>query len=346
MAPVNHAAWLKAKQDPTMVVEPASYTPPSANELVIQTKAIALNPVDFGIQSIGILVTQYPAIVGCDVAGEVVEVHPSLVSQFAVGDRVIGAATPLALKDGVFCYAGFQEYVVLRSPTIAKIPDSITYEDGAVLPLGFNTAASCLFPKELLGLSMPSSGKEAGQGKTLLVWGASSSVGSCGVQLATLAGYEVVAVASKKNHDMVKSLGAKTCFDQSDTNLVQGIVANLKGKDVVGAFDAISTDATLPSLCEILDVCGGTKKIAAVMPGVEAKSTRGVDIQTNFLVLNTFKESGMLETVWRWLEKALGDGEMKCMPQHEVVGHGLDDIQKAVGLMGKGVSAKKLVVSL
>lgn len=73
MSPKNRAAWITAKQSPINVVDNAPYTNPSANELVIKTKAIALNPADFHIQKLGILLKEYPAILGCDVAGEVVE---------------------------------------------------------------------------------------------------------------------------------------------------------------------------------------------------------------------------------------------------------------------------------
>ncbi|KAI1608249.1 zinc binding dehydrogenase [Exophiala viscosa] len=345
MAPTNHAAWLKAKQDPIMVVEEAPYTSPAEGELVIRTKAVAINPADWHIQDKGMLVTKFPAILGCDVAGEVVEVHPSLANRFAVGDRVFGSANPLFNKDGVYCYSGFQEYMIPKPPQIAKIPEHTTYKDAVVLPLGVNTAASCIFSKEILNLSMPLH-SDGGKGKTLLVWGASSSVGACGVQMAALAGYDVVAVASSKNHDMVKGLGAKTCFDQNNTTIVDDLVEHLKGKDVVGAYAAISTPLTIPLCCEVLDKCGGNKVVASVMPGAEAFSSRGVSVQANFVAMHSFVAEGKMTAIWEWLEKALREGRMKCMPPHEVVGHGLGDVQKAVDLMGKGVSGKKLVVVL
>jgi len=50
--------------------------------------------------------------------------------------------------------------------------------------------------------------------------------------------------------------------------------------------------------------------------------------------------------VWSWLTEALANGSVKCKPDAEVVGHGLEAIQGAVDRMGKGVSAKKLVVEI
>lgn len=337
-----------AKQSLINVVDSAPYTPPSSNELVIKTKAVAINPADVVIQKSGILVEDFPAILGCDAAGEVTEVHPSLADIYHVGDRVIGAASCLIRKDGVYYNSAFQEYVVLRMPAIAHIPKEVAYEDAVVLPICINTAATCMFPKAALGLEAPSVHRmNPGQGKTLLIWGASSSVGSCGVQLASHAGYDVIGVASKRNHEMVKSAGAKTCFDQSDPSLVNDVVAYMKDKEVVGAFDAISKDSTLSTICEILDRSGGRKVLAGVLPGIETEATqatKGVQIVTNF---STFMSSDeLLQTIWQWLGKAMENKEVKYLPPSDVVGKGLKEIQQAVDLLAKGVSAKKTVVTI
>jgi len=346
MPPSNRASWLMAKQVPVNVVDSAPYTSPSVSEIVIKTKAIALNPADVAVQKLGILFEDYPAILGCDVAGEVVEIHPSLADVYRIGDRVIGAARCLDRKGGTYCYSAFQEYVVLKLPYIAKIPKEVAYEDAAVLPLGINTAASCLFMDETLGLKAPSiDGTKATHGKTLLVWGASSSVGSCGVQMATQAGYEVVGVASKRNHEMVKGLGASVCFDQSDPTLVDDIVTYLGGQEVVGAYDAIPSDSTLNAICEILARSGGRKSVVSVMPGAEKKATKGVKIITNFAATNMARNE-VGKAIWEWLNKAVEENRIKYMPQSEVVGKGLEHVQQAVDLLAKGVSAKKLVVSM
>ena len=345
MPPDNRASWLMAKQSPVNVVDSAPYTSPSANELVIKTKAIALNPADVVVQRLGILLEDYPAILGCDVAGQVVEVHSSLADVYNIGDRVIGVAACLDRKGGKYCYSAFQEFVVLKFPSVAKIPKEVAYEDATVLPLGINTAASCLFMDKTLGLNAPSiDGTKASQGKTLLVWGASSSVGSCGVQMAAHAGYQVVGVASKKNHEMVKGLGASVCFDQNDPTLVDDTVTYLNGKEVVGAYGAIANDSTLNAMCEILDRSGGRKLVVSVLPGAEEKATKGVKIVTNFATDIASSEVG--KAIWQWLNKAMEKNKMKYIPQPEVVGKGLEHVQPAIDLLAKGVSAKKLIVSI
>ena len=340
MTTQNRAAWLMRKQDPVLVVSNAPYNKPEADEIVIKTKSVAFNPVDVAIQKIELIIDSYPAILGCDVAGTVVEVG-SDIKEFKAGDRVIGQGQPF--PGGIYKYSCFQEYVVLKMPIIAKIPPNVTWIDASVLPLAINTSASCLFQEGTLALEMPPS--HGGKGKTLLIWGASSSVGSCGVQLAAAAGYEVFGVASKKNHDFVKSIGAARTFDQSDAYIVEEIVTALKGKTCVGAYDAISKEKTLHTICDILHRSGGRKLIAAVLPGVEGFAKYDVTIKTNFAKTNS--ETPVGAQIWRvYLEPALASGALQCKPTAEVVGHGLENVQKATDLLAPGVSAKKLVVTI
>lgn len=334
-----------AKESPVLVVDSAPYTAPSADEVVVKTQAVAINPADVAFLKSVLVLKDYPAILGCDVAGEIVQVHPSLAEDYSVGDRVIAQGGLSSRKNGTYCYSTFQEYVVVKAVHMTKVPHHVAYEDAVVLPLGMVAALSSLFMEPTLALSWPLvDGQKPGESRTVLIWGASSSVGSCGVQLAVHAGYEVVGIASKRNHEMVKSLGAKMCFDQTDPNLVDGIVQSLQGKSVVGAFNAIHDDETLVKLCEILDRIGQRKLIASVSPGAETKGTRGVKIITNFAAIGV--ESDVPKLIWQWIHRAMENRTIKYMPQPEIVGKGLRDLQAAVELLSQGVSAKKLVVSI
>jgi len=340
MAPSNRAAWLETKQATDMVVGEAPYPSAGPGELVIRTQAVAINPADVGIQKHGILLTAYPAILGCDAAGIVQDVGADLTDMYEPGDHVVGQTTPLL---GDYKYAAFQEYVVLKMPILAKIPDHVRFSDAVVLPLGVDTAASCMFEAEMLGLEVPPG--TAGRGKTLLVWGASSSVGSCGVQLAVAAGYEVFAIASERNHDFLRAIGAAECFDYNDAGLVESVVERLSGKEIVGAYDAISTESTLHALCDILHRSRGRKLIVGVMPGVETHAKLDVVIKTNFT--QDLTASGTGAKIWQgFLEPAFDAGTFQYKPDAEIVGHGLESVQSAVDLLAKGVSAKKLVVTL
>lgn len=155
--PANTAAWLGAKQA-ELEVEPAPYTHPREDEIVVKNHALAINPVDWIIQVAGNLTyswIEYPSVLGHDLAGEVVEVGTA-VTGFKVGDRVLGHAVGTDKSRNNPAEEAFQEYTVVLARMAAPIPGTMTYENAAVLPLGLSTAACGLFQKVQLALQHPS----------------------------------------------------------------------------------------------------------------------------------------------------------------------------------------------
>lgn len=81
------------------------------------------------------------------------------------------------------------------------------------------------------------------------------------------------------------------------------------------------------------------------MPGAEAFATHDVEIRTNFAT--PISSTAVGAHIWRaYLEPALASGAMQYKPAAEIVGHSLQDVQKAMDLLAEGVSAKKIVVSM
>ncbi|HZC11515.1 MAG TPA: zinc-binding alcohol dehydrogenase family protein, partial [Mycobacterium sp.] len=137
---------------------------------------------------------KFPAVIGYDVAGEVSEVGER-VTRLKPGDRVVGIACGTEKSRNRPAEGGFQQFSVLMEHMVAPIPDSLSFEQAAVLPLALSTAAVGLFQKDQLGLPLPTA-DPVDQAETVLVWGGSTSVGSNAIQLARNAGYRVVATAS------------------------------------------------------------------------------------------------------------------------------------------------------
>lgn len=124
--PSNRAAYLTATKA-RLEIRPAPLPSPADDEVVIRTRAIALNPVDHAIQEHGPDVFTFvtlPAVLGFDVAGEV-EAVGAAVRRFRVGDRVAGLAD----------MAGFQEHVALAEHMTTLVPENISWEQAAVLPM-------------------------------------------------------------------------------------------------------------------------------------------------------------------------------------------------------------------
>jgi NADPH:quinone reductase-like Zn-dependent oxidoreductase len=131
-----------------------------------------------------------------------------------------------------------------------------------VLPLALATAAAGLYQPEYLGLTPPKVNgvelnKDGGKEKAILIWGGSSSVGSCCIQLCVASGLAVFTTASSKNHEYVKDLGAHYVFDHHAEDIVKQLIDAAADKTVVGVYDAISSRETAMKCAEFLHAAGG-----------------------------------------------------------------------------------------
>jgi len=232
MTQTNQAAWLR-KEKTKLEVGPAEIGKPGRSQVLIRNKAVAINPVDWKMQDGHLFPIKEPRVMGNDVAGEIVEVGED-VSDFSKGQRVL--AHVIGLVTGKAEEGGFQNFTLADTIGVCPMPDNMSFEEASVLPLAISTAAQGLFAKEYLALPKPSHDVEE-LGKTLLVWGASSSVGAAAVQLAAAAGLKVVATASKRNFDFCKELGASQVFDYNNPGIVGDLTAALQQDDVAGAYD-------------------------------------------------------------------------------------------------------------
>jgi len=361
--PTNKAAWLRAK-GAKLEVGPAPYTPPRANEIVIKNHAVAINPVDWAIQVAKLFRwIQFPTILGSDVAGEVVEVG-SAVTRFVVGDRVFGHAVGLNKNRNTLAEGAFQEYTVLLAHMASPIPRTMSYESAAVLPLAVSTAACGLFQKDQLALHHPSVNAKP-TGETLLVWGGSTSVGSNAIQLAIAAGYDVITTCSPRNYAYVTQLGARQAFDYNSPTVVADIIEALRGKRIAGAL-ALGVGSAQACVA-IVYASNGTKFVSrgsvdgSIENGMTAQAvakivssnislwfkTRLRRVRTNFIFGSSLTDNEVGPAIYvDFLPAALAAGRYAAVPEPYVVATGLDSVQAGLDIQKKGVSAKKVVVSL
>lgn len=135
--------------------------------------------------------------------------------------------------------------------------------------MGISTAAAGLYMKDYLALPFPMEKPEA-LDRTVLIWGGSSSVGSCAIQLAVASGVDVVVTASPRNFQYCKDLGAKECFDYHNSDVEDQIVKALEGQTVVGAYHAVGADGAVQACARIVDRTKG-KAIVVTVRGVPEK---------------------------------------------------------------------------
>jgi len=159
----------------------------------------------------------------------------------------------------------FQQYVVVQRNAIAQLPSSIRTSVGVVLPLGISTASAGLFQKDYLNLPLPSPEQPPKPlNRVLLVWGGSSSVGSCAIQLAKAAGAIIITTASPKNFEYVKTLGAEEVFDYRAEDVEDQIVNWLQSKTVLGAFHARGGNGAVQTCARIVDRSQGKAIVVSV----------------------------------------------------------------------------------
>ncbi|KAJ4293995.1 hypothetical protein N0V90_007684 [Kalmusia sp. IMI 367209] len=336
----NKAAWiLEAKAK--LTVKEAPMPRAGKGEVVVRNHAVAINPIEWKIQQYGVMVKTYPNILGCDTAGVVHEVGEG-VTHVDKGDRVL--AHHYSLLTNSPSNGAFQLYSLTTALLVQKIPDSLSYTHATVLPLALSTAANSLFNKKTLGLPYPSTNPPGPTGKSVLIWGGSSSVGACAVQFAVAAGVKVVSVASAHNVSKVKDLGAHSVFDYHLSSVTENILGALEGTEYLGVADCISTKESTAGWTPIFKALGG--RYASVQPDVPGIPD-GAEGETVWAPMVAFADREVGEATWgRWVAEALENGVLKAKPDPVVVGKGLERVQEAMDRQRQGVSFAKVVVEL
>jgi len=180
---------------------------PKDDEVLIKIHATTVTRTDCGLRSAEYFISRFVTglrrprqrILGLELAGEVAEIGAA-VTEFAVGDRVFGATG----------YGAHAEFVCLsEDAALARMPAGMSFEEAAAVCDGAALALACLRPANLH------------EGTSLLIYGASGSVGTAGVQLAGSFGAHVTAVCSGKNAELVRSLGADRVIDYTQEDFTR-----------------------------------------------------------------------------------------------------------------------------
>lgn len=222
--------------------------------------------------------------------------------------------------------------------------DAYTY----LITRGVSVATKALFHKDMLAGDLPSLSPTP-KAAALLIWGGSTSVGSCAIQLAAAAGYEVITTASPRNFDRVLRLGATQVFDYDSPTVRRDLLAAFAGKTTAGAVANAGLDREgyplVVEICaEVVRSCPGRRVVAMTMVPFWGPSLEGVRC---VFVEPLRGARGLASSVFHdFLWEALRRGSFRPVPEAEVVGNGLECVQKAMDVLKAGVSAKKIVVTL
>jgi NADPH:quinone reductase-like Zn-dependent oxidoreductase len=243
-------------------------------EILVRIKAAGVNPVDTVITRgyyKDMMPHSFPLVPGWDFAG-VIEERGHAARRFEVGDEVYAYARRPEVKWGTFA-----EYIVIPESYVARRPQNISMEAAAGIPLAGLTAYQALYQYGQLS-----------EGQKLLILGASGGVGSFAIQLARQRGAEVIGVASSKNHEYMKSLGADHTIDYNDGDVGEAVKQLFpEGVDLI--FDCTSGE-TLKQSAKSLKKSG--KLVSILNQGEEFKDIdfQFVFVEPNSLQLEHFRE--------------------------------------------------------
>ena len=215
---------------------------PDEDQVLVQVKAIGVNPLDPYVRTGGFGPQPFPYIPGMDFAGTVKEVG-SKVTAVKKGDRVYGSTT-----DGM--NNAYAEYVAVKENFVHPLSDTLSYSQGAAIPVPYFTAYRALVYSA-----------KAQPGETVLVHGASGGVGVAAVQLARGMGLRVIGTAGTlAGAELVKNAGAHHVFNHREDDYIY------KVKEAIGegGVDIVIENVANKNLKKDLEVVGGGGRIALV----------------------------------------------------------------------------------
>ncbi len=263
---------------------------PGPDELLIKVKAAGVNPVDLSIRrGLANYVSHLkaPHLLGSEISGEVADWGEN-VSGFDKGEKVFGYC---GRRDA---YAG---YVVLRADFVSRLPDGVSFSDGAALSVGFQTAWHALVIQA-----------KAGPGETVLVHGGAGAVGIASIQLAKAIGCRVLTtVSSGEKAEFCRSYGADETINYREEDFAGRCKELTGGRGVeviveVAACDNFDQDldaATLRGRIVLVGMGTGKGPMADFrVPGVLSKNLAVYGIAAKNLETFMSDVIGGLDRMW------------------------------------------------
>lgn len=346
----NKMKALVTQEGHNVAVQEVAVPKPAEGEILVKVNYVAQNPTDWKAVSFS-----PPGLtVGCDFCGTVADANGSSWRQ---GQRVAGFVQGTS-QNGLPpnpIRGAFAEYCVVESSLVFAVPDGVTDQQAAVLPLPFATAVQAMVQR----LQLPEPSRPATSPFPVLVNGGTSSVGKYAVQLGKLAGLYVVATGSRRNHELLRSLGADAVVDYNDADWPEQ-VRKVTHDGLQHAFDCISEKGTPQAIGRAMSPTKGGH-IVCLLPqetGVENKKVK-VESTIVYTVFqrplpfpgfdncgsDTPEDKAVWEKYLSMLPELLTSGKIK--PNRIRENGGLEDILTGFKEQQEGkVSAEKLVYKI
>lgn len=345
---------------PHVELENVPIPSPPPKYLLIKVAVAASNPKDW----------QHPTRLkvsvnsGDDLAGVVAALGADAPSTYHIGDRV-AAFHPMFTPGGAYA-----EYALAPVATTFHIPDNLSFEEAATIPLVSATAALTLFQRQ--GLHAPWT-KSNIPPTPMIIYGASSSLGTFAVKLAKLANiHPIIAIAGANASNLTKFIDTARGdillnYRAGPEQLIQQVsshLASLGNLEAHHAFDCVSAHDTWTNLSKMLSPSPGTRTILSVISGAEKYDSpeiqAGVEIVYTYVgsvhtgaylpqmpkqapIEEASGDPAFVEMFFKWLEGALQRQEYEGHP-FEVVPGGLQGVDEGLRMLITGKTGGKKMV--
>jgi NADPH:quinone reductase-like Zn-dependent oxidoreductase len=275
----------------------------AAGELRIDVAAAGINFADV-MARLGMYADapKTPCVVGYEVAGTILEMGPG-VEGFGAGQRVFASTQ----------FGGYASQVVVPAGDVVALPDALSFEQGAAIPVNYGTAWAALVG---FGSLQP--------GERVLVHSAGGGVGIAATQIAKREGAEVYGTASPGKHARIAELGVDRCLDYTSPGWERGlppfdvILDAVGGKSFRQSYSLLRPGGRLVAFGASSVVSGERKNVVTALRAVarmprfnmikqmsESKAVIGLNM------LSLWKDRGTLAPWIQPLRELLDDGTIQ-----------------------------------
>ncbi|KAJ4297319.1 hypothetical protein N0V88_004237 [Collariella sp. IMI 366227] len=336
---------IEGPEKPYTVVNNIARPVPGPKQALVKCLAVGLNPVDPMQQHTGLLINEWPAIIGSDCAGVVIEAGAGC-TRLEVGDHVYGCA-PLGQNK----FTPFQETFLVEEDVFLKKSENFSVEEATTLGAGLLTAGLCVLAG--MDLKLSENGTRAAENdEWIVVLGGSGTVGQFAVQIAHACGYKVLASCSPSKSDIVLRNGGTATFNNRGT--VDEQLAEIKkatGGNFARIFD--STAYGYEIMIKALETVStaNTKYLTSVDDWSEFKTPAGIkEYRAELGHLCRLDEpigAQVTKDIVYWIptfEKHLATGTLKPLEYQLVDGSGWEKVIQGIQELEGGKAVKKIVV--
>ncbi len=312
-------------------------------DVLVKIGATSVNRIDLFVRGgyPGVSI-KFPHIPGADIAGTVAAVGTS-VRAFKKGDRVLAwplvacGRCELCQKEkrglclnwqyfGLHLDGSYAEHVRVPEESLIPLPDGVSFEEAATLPVAGLTAYHALVTVGQLK-----------KDETALIWGGSGGLGTFAVQIAKLLGARVIATVGRdEKRETIRQLGADHVFNHHKDDVVNAVREVTGSAGVEVALDSVGAE-TFPKGFQVLKK-GGRLLLCGKLTGMDVTLSLHQTYLRHLSILGLYLgERHELEALLKWV----ADGEIKPVI-HRILA--LKDAAEAHRVMAAGEQVGKLVL--